>query len=259
MYGSARKSYLQTLDAVHHQGLRLCIGAFRTSPVESLYAEANEPSLCNRRIKLGLQYITKLKALDDNPAYDCVFSPSYEPVYEKHVNKISPFGQRIKKHIDQIDFDLDEISPISIPKSPPWELPQPKMIFDLRVHKKSETNPLIIQQHFAEIKSQFLEYVTSYIDGSKDGGSVASRAILGGEAATLCLPLQASIFTAEARAILLALKLITISNKTKFIICSDSLSCLQSIHNRSIKNRLVYQILYVIKILNTLGKEIVFL
>ena len=134
MYGSARKSYLQTLDAVHHQGLRLCIGAFRTSPVESLYAEANEPSLCNRRIKLGLQYITKLKALDDNPAYDCVFSPSYEPVYEKHVNKISPFGQRIKKHIDQIDFDLDEISPISIPKSPPWELPQPKMIFDLRLH-----------------------------------------------------------------------------------------------------------------------------
>ena len=104
-------------------------------------------------------------------------------------------------------------------------------------------------------------YVTSYTDGSKDGGRVASGAILGDEApiATLRLPLQASIFTAETRAILLALKRITISNKTKFIIFSDSLSCLQSIHNRNIKNRLVYQILYIIKILNTLGKEIVFL
>ena len=61
VYGSARKSYLKILDTVHHQGLRLALGAFRTSPVESLYVEANEPSLYNRRIKLGLQYLTKLR------------------------------------------------------------------------------------------------------------------------------------------------------------------------------------------------------
>ena len=41
MYGSARKSYLQKLDPIHNQGLRLCIGAFRTSPVESLYVDAH--------------------------------------------------------------------------------------------------------------------------------------------------------------------------------------------------------------------------
>ena len=38
-----------------HQGLRLSFGAFSTSPVESLYVEANEPSLENRRVKLGMQ------------------------------------------------------------------------------------------------------------------------------------------------------------------------------------------------------------
>ena len=38
VYGSARKSYLQMLDPIHHQGLRLALGAFRTSPVNSLYA-----------------------------------------------------------------------------------------------------------------------------------------------------------------------------------------------------------------------------
>jgi hypothetical protein len=42
-------SYLQMLDTIHHQGLRLALGAFRTSPVESLYAEAGEPSLHLRR------------------------------------------------------------------------------------------------------------------------------------------------------------------------------------------------------------------
>jgi hypothetical protein len=49
VYGSARPSYLKTLDPIHHQGLRLCLGAFRTTPVYSLYAEAGEPSLSNRR------------------------------------------------------------------------------------------------------------------------------------------------------------------------------------------------------------------
>ena len=44
VYGSARKSFLAMIDPVHHQGLRLALGAFRTSPVASLYVEADEPS-----------------------------------------------------------------------------------------------------------------------------------------------------------------------------------------------------------------------
>ena len=63
VYGSARKSYLQMLYPIHNQGLRLCLGAFRTSPVESVYVDAHEPSLGARRAKLSLQYATKIKLL----------------------------------------------------------------------------------------------------------------------------------------------------------------------------------------------------
>ncbi|GFW94551.1 probable RNA-directed DNA polymerase from transposon X-element [Trichonephila clavipes] len=38
VYSSACKSLLKILDPVHHQALRLCLRAFRTSPVESLFA-----------------------------------------------------------------------------------------------------------------------------------------------------------------------------------------------------------------------------
>ena len=72
VYGSARPWYIKFLDTVHHQRIRLSLGAFRTSPVESLYVEANEPSLEIRRIKLGMQYATKLKAYPSNPAYDFI-------------------------------------------------------------------------------------------------------------------------------------------------------------------------------------------
>ena len=78
VYGSARKSYLRKLDSIHNQGLRLALGAFRTSPVNSLYAEANEPSLNLRRKKLSLQYYLKLKSNPDNPTHQVVFEPLYK-------------------------------------------------------------------------------------------------------------------------------------------------------------------------------------
>ena len=52
VYGSTRASYIKCLDPIHNQGLRLCLGAFRTSPMESLYVEANEESLYERRERL---------------------------------------------------------------------------------------------------------------------------------------------------------------------------------------------------------------
>ena len=90
VYGSARKSYLQMLDVVHNQGLRLALGAFRTSPVEILLVEANEPSLYVRREKLTLQYITKNKAKQQNPAYDVIFNPKYEHLNTRKPKAIRP-------------------------------------------------------------------------------------------------------------------------------------------------------------------------
>ena len=77
IYGSARKSYLQMLDPIHNQGLRLALGAFRTSPVASLYVEADEPSLYSRREKLSLQYAIRLAANPSNPAHEVTFLHKY--------------------------------------------------------------------------------------------------------------------------------------------------------------------------------------
>ena len=74
MYGSAHWSILKQLDPIHHQGLRIALGAFRTS-AQSLYIEAHEPSLTTRRLKLSLSYVLKLKSLTENPAYSCIFEP----------------------------------------------------------------------------------------------------------------------------------------------------------------------------------------
>ena len=100
VYGSDWPSYIKMLNTVHHQGLRLALGAFRTLPVESLYVEAGELPLEHRRIKLSLQYVTKLKSTLSNPAFNCVFRPEYEQKYMRNTKVISPLGIRIKEHLE---------------------------------------------------------------------------------------------------------------------------------------------------------------
>ena len=90
VYGSARPSYLKMLNTIHHQGLRLALGAFRKSPVESLYVEAGELPLEQRRVQLSHQYVTKLKSTPSNPAFNCVFRPEYENKYLIWVAVVTP-------------------------------------------------------------------------------------------------------------------------------------------------------------------------
>ena len=83
------------LDPIHNQGLRLALGAFRTSPVASLYVEADEPSLYSRREKLSLQYTIRLAANPSNPAHEVTFPPNYVNLYEQKPKAIKSFGIRI--------------------------------------------------------------------------------------------------------------------------------------------------------------------
>jgi Reverse transcriptase (RNA-dependent DNA polymerase) len=76
VYGSARKSYLNTLDRVQNSALRICLGAFRTSPIASLHVEAGEMPLNLRREKLTLQYVLKLESNSANPTYKCILKPT---------------------------------------------------------------------------------------------------------------------------------------------------------------------------------------
>ena len=67
VYGSARPSYVKMLDPVQHKALRLCLNAFRTTPVDSLHVEANEMPLDLRRLKLAMQYAITLPILATPP------------------------------------------------------------------------------------------------------------------------------------------------------------------------------------------------
>ena len=62
VYGSTSSSYTEQLEPIQNNAFRLCLGAFRSSPVDSLHVEANILPLSYRRQKIALQYVIKLKS-----------------------------------------------------------------------------------------------------------------------------------------------------------------------------------------------------
>ena len=176
VYGSARPSYLKMLNTIHHQGLRLAIGAFRTSPVESLYIEAGELPLEERRIKLSLQYITKLKSIPSNPAYKCVFEPEFVEKYLRNTKTIKPLGIRMKEHLQAGDIHLEKINDEDIYDIPPWELSFPTVNLTLTSKPKSETLESDYRQRFLEINDSYENnnFAAIYTDGSKSNDYVSA-------------------------------------------------------------------------------------
>ena len=137
MYGSVRKSYLQMLDPVHNQGHRLCLGAFRTSPVESLYVDANEPCFGARRATLSLHYASKITSLPKHPTHDAVFDYKYMKLFDARPNVIRTFGLRIKQFLTASNIDFSDI--LETPSYfvlPPWCIEPPKIVLDLVQLKK---------------------------------------------------------------------------------------------------------------------------
>ncbi|GBL76420.1 UNC93-like protein [Araneus ventricosus] len=84
VYGSAAKPTLKILDSVHHQGLRLATGAFRTTPIPSLHVISGDLRTCLelRRHRLSLSTFYKIKGDEFHPQHyksfiGCAWGSSY--------------------------------------------------------------------------------------------------------------------------------------------------------------------------------------
>ena len=150
VYGSASKTSLAKLDPVHSQGLRFSLGAFRSSPVESLYVETHQPPLGIRREKLALHYILKLKSNPRNPAYDAVLYPKYQILYEDNESATYSFGIHCKNLVTNAKIDVGDIAINSIPDVPIWNSEPVTVDFTLSDFEKSSTSS-VFKSRFNEV------------------------------------------------------------------------------------------------------------
>ncbi|CAN8024021.1 unnamed protein product [Ixodes persulcatus] len=109
------------LDPIHHQGIRLATGAFRTSPVPSLYAESNEWSLDKRRFYLSTQYFLRLHTLPQHPNFSLILSIKYEQAFQNKPSVTRPFALRVKDAAATYSFDISCSVMETEQRRAPWD------------------------------------------------------------------------------------------------------------------------------------------
>ncbi len=243
VYNSSRNSYLRMLDPIQTQALRLCLGAFRTSPVESLHAEMGVLPLRLRRMKLSFQYYLKAISNKSLPVTQVFIANLHKNIFDKRTNLVAPFGIRMERLCEAMNLNIKTILDEETMPLPPWCIKTPEVNLDLHKTTKSCQAAEYYKAIFCDFINSKVDYTNVYTDGSKDDSGVGAAAVCGTSVITIRLPHEASIYTAEAKAILIALDIIAISDKNKFLILSDSLSCLASILSCNYTNPLIKEIL----------------
>jgi len=148
VYGSAHGSYLQMLDPIQNYALRLCLGAYRTSPSSSLCVLGNEPPFYIRRRKLSIQYCLKLSLSPQNPTHNTVFNCKFKDLFEGKPNQIPPLSTRVQPDLRTVGFVKRNASIYSIPATPPWLLKRPHIIYNIHCSSKDNTSPKIYRNKF---------------------------------------------------------------------------------------------------------------
>ena len=142
-----------------------------------------------------------------------------------------------------IGVDLEDVANHKISEVPLWTSKSPTYNYFLASDKKTTTDPIIFKNKFLEVKEQYYTDEEIYTGGSKDDETVASAAILDSELYQFRLPNDSSVFSAELKAIDLALNHIEQDSYWQYIIYTDSLSVMQALEGEKTDNPFIVSLL----------------
>ena len=183
VYGSARQSYVIYQFSRHSTPPRPKISSWCFSNitcVESLYVEAEEPSLYLRREKLALQYAIRTAANPSNPVHRVSFPPYiseeivrlYEskPKVIRSVNQRfnRSFGLRVALLLESANIKKDKIEEHFVSEIPSWCIRKPEINSTVHTGINSESNPHLLKESFHQLQFQFIDYQRIYTDSSKE-------------------------------------------------------------------------------------------
>ena len=174
-----------------------------------------------------MQYALRVSTNPQNPTYSTIFDGKLGALFQKSPGVVPPFYISVRPLLDKINFNIKNKDNHK-QKIPPYKMNQPKINCDLSEYKKEGTPPELFTALAGEKKEKYNNYKHIYTDGSKMDEKVAAAAVTDSEIFVSRLADHSSIFTAEARAIDLALEHIKKTNEKNYMIFSDSMLCLQA-------------------------------
>jgi len=134
IFNTASKTDIHKLNVIRNYALRLCIGAFCTSPIQKIMEEVGIDSLQARRDHLALKYYVKLAENPQHPNYFKTFHSNLEKIYSTY----KPFGKRTRELIQAFGMDTNDISSLKM-KIQEHKLISPPNKTAYRHNRKEET------------------------------------------------------------------------------------------------------------------------
>lgn len=232
VYSSATEARLRMLDSVHHAGVRLATGAFRSSPIPSLLVDAGVLPLDLRRQSLLLRCWYRVQRLPESVSCVSVSHDSRSHLYVSHPSFPKPFGFRVASAMVALNVPPLSVCPYRFHRVGYWQFPQ------ISVCGPAIANKNLLSDY--ESHALFLEHCSIHSDSTPvftDGfiseAGVGYGIIFPSFSRDGSLPGVASVFTAEVFAIILALKIIFTLPVSSFTIFSDSRSALSAVKHFS--------------------------
>ena len=257
VYSSATPSRLKGLDTVHHSGLRLALGAFRTSPIPSLLVEAGELGLDLRRQSCVLRSFYRIQRLPQSATRAVVFNFPHAAFYDLHPACPRPFGYRARAILSDLDIQPGPVLPCSVSRVPPWVLPDISYCRYV-VAPKAVSSDLVLRTQFLSHAASHAGHVPVFTDGSKSDAGAGFGVVFPDFSRRGSLPSAVSVFTAELSAILLALQLILTQGAVRFTIFSDSRAALSALEVFNSPHPLVQGVFRELSLVLRRGKRVLF-
>ncbi|GFS76262.1 putative RNA-directed DNA polymerase from transposon X-element [Trichonephila clavipes] len=237
----------------------LLSGAFRTSPVTSLYVVCHQPPLELRRRQLSANYFIRAMSVPSHPLKPFSLAIGLTRLYEARSFNIKPFSERAKAVLNDAHLNNINIQENNILAFPPWDIQIFNYSNPFSGYDKTGTAAIIYQQLFSYHCNKFSKYIPVYTDGSKTVGHVGCGVVFNNTILSFSLHNSLSVFSAEVTAILIALQHILVSNHHHFCVYTDSMSAQESLHfSTEHRHPTVIEILLLLRKLERKGFDIIF-
>ncbi|GFV32031.1 putative RNA-directed DNA polymerase from transposon X-element [Trichonephila clavipes] len=155
VYGSARASVLKRLDTSLCSE-NLLSGAFRTSPVTSLYVVCHQPPLELMRRQLSANYFIRAMSVPSHPLKPFSLAIGLTRLYEARSFNIKPFSERAKAILNDAHLNNIKIQENNILAFPPWTSKFLTIVTPFRAMTKQALLLLFISNSFLTIAVSIL-------------------------------------------------------------------------------------------------------
>ena len=226
------------LDTVHHDGIRLVSGAFRTSPIASLLVDIHEPPLDLRRRLLSMRYALKLLESPSHPAYEHVFSPELVDLFSQGRRMAaSPLCLRIREWFHLADLRTGMVLRRRNQHVEPWLLTPPSTDLTLATTIKRLSIPTELRQQALQLMSEkYGDYIHVFTDGSKSLTGTGCAYVSNIQSRRFRLPQGTSVFTAEMLAIQKSISFVEQTREDRAAIFTDSLSAVHALMSAQVSH-----------------------